>query len=202
VGLVVVEDEKEIRKELDLMNQAATTVGASPEQRQNEHIALAKAVEAAKENPRRKVVLTYESTRNGDHTPDCTSGLDPYTGVHAFEIRQRIASYSGRLWWIPLQQRPDARLEKEMVEWLKSNHAKRTPYDYEQMIGAGLDRLFAIFGPKNREDLSEMFCSEMVSAALRMAGLIPQETDASDATPIDCANYKCYAGGKVTALIQ
>jgi len=150
------------------------------------------------------VVLIYESTRNGDHTPDTTSGCDPYTGVHAFEIRQRVASYSGRLWWIPLkaEKRPDARMEAIMVDWLKKEHAKRTPYDYAQMIGAGLDRLFAVFGNKNREDLSEMFCSEMVAAALRKAYVIPQTEKVSDATPQDCANYPCFDITRIKGLIQ
>jgi len=204
VGLVVVEDEAEIRKELEIMgNKTGASAGAAkPDQKTSEQAAITKAVDASSERPRRKVVLTYESTRNGDHTPDCTSGLNPYTGVHAFEIRQRVSSYTGRLWWIPLQTKIDPKLEKAMVDWLKLNHAKRTPYDYAQMIGAGLDHLFAAFGTKNREDLSEMFCSEMVAAALRYAGAVPADTSPSDATPNDCAMFPCYHGGKVTALIQ
>jgi len=170
----------------------AGTAGATPELKEKEQQAIARAVTAIGEKPRKKVVLIYESTRNGDHTPDVTSGLDPYTGVHAFEIRQRVASYSGKLWWIPLKDKLEARGEKIMVDWLKANHAKRTPYDYSQMIGAGLDRMFSFFGTKNREDLSEMFCSEMVAAALRAAGVIPEDTKVSDATPVDCAGYACF----------
>jgi len=202
VGLVVVDDETDISKELDTMSvKTASATGSAGEQKSIEQVAIAKAVVASGETPRRKVVLTYESTRNGDHTPDTTSGVDPYTGVHSFEIRQRVASYTGRLWWIPLQQPLDARLGKNMVDWLKANHSKRTPYDYPQMIGAGLDRLFAVFGAKNREDLTEMFCSEMVAAALRIAALVPPDTVVSSTTPIDCANFKCYEGAKITGLL-
>jgi len=197
VGLVVVDDEADIRKELETMSAKA----GGTDQKTTEQMAIAKAVVASGEKPRRKVVLTYESTRNGDHTPDTTSGMDPYTGVHAFEIRQRVASYTGRLWWIPLQSVMDARLEKTMVDWLKANHVKPTPYDYPQMIEAGLDRLFAVFGAKNREDLNEMFCSEMVAAALRMASLVPQDTAVSSTTPSDCANFKCYEGAEITGLL-
>jgi len=83
--------------------------------------------------------------------------------------------------------------EKIMVDFLKENHMRRTPYDYKQMIGAGLDRLFHVFGAKNREDLTEMFCSEMVAAALVKAKVLDNDkVHVSDTTPVDCVHFPCF----------
>jgi len=136
-------------------------------------------------------LLLYESTKNGDRTPDVTSGYNNYTGVHAFEARQRITSYKGKVFYIPLRKELDKDGERVMRKWITDQHRNKTPFDYFQMFGAGFD-LFDKFGVENKQDLAELFCSEFVTASLQLAGAMPKEMNASEQTPVDVVRFPCY----------
>jgi len=143
-------------------------------------------------------ILFYESTKNGDRTPDVTSGYNNFTGVHCFEARQRVSSYSGKVYHIPLKAELPKKGERVMRRWIMEQHRKKTPFDYFQMFGAGVLKNFNLH---NEHDLAELFCSEFVTACLQLATVVPSDTiNASEQTPADVAKFDCYDPSKLVEI--
>jgi len=153
--------------------------------------------EGEDENPEERQVLIYESTKNGDNTPDVTTGYNNFVGVHGFEARQRITSYAGKIFHIPLKERLSKKGEQEMRRWIFEQHRKKTPFDYFQMFGAGVLKNFGI---GNVNDLAEMFCSEFVTACLQFGGAVDKAKNASEMTPADVSNFPCFEALKVREI--
>jgi len=142
-------------------------------------------------------ILFYESTKNGDNTPDVTTGYNNFVGVHAFEARQRITSYAGKIFHIPLKEPLNKRGEKQMRKWIMEQHRKKTPFDYFQMFGAGV---LTKVGIGNVNDLAEMFCSEFVTASLQFAEAVDERVNASEQTPANVAAFSCYDPSKLVEI--
>tara|TARA_R110002096_G_scaffold137381_1_gene290692 strand:- start:148 stop:678 length:531 start_codon:yes stop_codon:yes gene_type:complete len=128
-------------------------------------------------------VVIMESTSLND-IPDCVTG-ERIKGVQQQYLSDRLASYDGQAYWYAL----DADVEdfEPMFDWLEQVHENRTEYDTAQAIGAGID----YFVPENHECLNKLFCSELVSHALQLAGVVPDEINASEETPADVIKYPC-----------
>lgn len=111
-------------------------------------------------------------------------------GVQIHLLSNRLKFYNGQVYWHSLKK--SAPKEKEMVAWLNDRHGKRVPYDTIQAIGAGVDALDLI-ALNNEPDFSALFCSELVSKALQIGGVIPDSINPSEQTPKDVCSYNCLA---------
>lgn len=129
-------------------------------------------------------VIIMESTSLND-LPDCETG-ERIKGVQQQYLSDRLDSYNGQAYWYALDSDQDD--FRAMNAWLEEVHDNRTEYDTLQAIGAGLD----FFVPDNRECLKKLFCSELVSHALQLAGVIPDEINPSEETPKDVIDYPCF----------
>ena len=133
-------------------------------------------------------VLLIESTTE-------TEGLDATNsqlikGVQLHWLSKRIMMYDGSVWWAPLKQPlPQEGLE-EMQAWLRQTHNQQVRYDSVQVMGAGLD-LFDRWKWENRESVSALFCSELVTKALKIAGVVDSNLNASEQTPQDVMSFSC-----------
>lgn len=127
-----------------------------------------------------------------------STSLRGFNGVSVSRMSDRIDSYEGELWWLPLQD--EIRTSKfdqvKFYDFLFDKAQKRIEYDLPQAIKSAIDVLdnlpFGMHGPSyNREDFSKFFCSELVAAGLEVAGAV-DTVNASEVTPIDLCRWNIY----------
>jgi hypothetical protein len=129
-----------------------------------------------------------------------STSLNGFNGVNISRFSDRLDTYDGELWWLPLHDdiRSNRFNQKAFYDFLFNQAKERKPYDMPQAIQSALDALdklpFGIEGPAyNSEDFSKFFCSELVAAGLEMAGAVGA-VNASEVTPIDLCRWKIYQG--------
>lgn len=127
-----------------------------------------------------------------------STSLNGFNGVNISRFSDRLDSYGGELWWLPLKKeiRDDLFNQKNFFDFLFHQAKERKPYDMPQAIKSSLDVLdnlpFGTHGPGyNREDFSKFFCSELVSAGLEIAGAVGS-VNTSEVTPIDLCRWNIY----------
>ncbi|MEN8258083.1 MAG: hypothetical protein ABFS09_09520 [Thermodesulfobacteriota bacterium] len=127
-----------------------------------------------------------------------STSLNGFNGVNVSRFSDRLNTYEGELWWLPLNKKiRDSSFDKSKFFNFLFNQAKeRKPYDMPQAIKSAVDALdelpFGLHGPAyNKEDFSKFFCSELVSAGLETAGAVGS-VNASEVTPIDLCRWRIY----------
>ncbi|MGE5657793.1 MAG: hypothetical protein ACM37W_14400 [Actinomycetota bacterium] len=111
-------------------------------------------------------------------------------GVQIQWLSKRLQMYSGLAWWVALKQPLPEENLIQMQSWLRQTYNKKTPYDCTQIMGAALD-FFDRYNQENCEDLSTLFCSELVTKALQIGGAVDCKLNPSEQTPEDVINFQC-----------
>lgn len=149
------------------------------------HLAIVIETKTPSGNPQKPVHQIFESTYYGGNS-----------GVMINRLCERIASYDGNIWWLPLteQNRHTFSLnQSECMAFLRAQLHK--PYDIWQLFGSTIDATdnlpFFKYLSYNVEDLSQWFCSELIAVALRMSKLL-HSINASECTPIDICQLAIY----------
>jgi len=127
-----------------------------------------------------------------NHLIDSTSRQ----GVAISRLDDRLNEYDGEVWWLPLrQQLRDEKFDQQaFYDFLSRQAGKR--YDPWQAAGSAIDvfdQLGEHWPGNNKEDFRRFFCSELVAAGLKFAGVVPELINASEATPIDICRWNIYA---------
>ena len=127
-----------------------------------------------------------------------STSLHGFNGVNISRFSDRLDSYEGELWWLPLKEKiRQTTFDKQMFFDFLLNQAKaRKPYDMPQAIKSPIDLLdnlpLGLHGAAyNQEDFSKFFCSELVAAGLEIAGAVDC-VNASEVTPIDLCRWAIY----------
>lgn len=127
-----------------------------------------------------------------------STSLNDFNGVVISRFSDRMDSYEGEIWWLPLNDaiRETKFNQLEFYNFLFDKAQRRVRYDMPQAIKSALDALdtlpFGMHGPGyNREDFSRFFCSELVAAGLEKAGSVG-EVNTAEVTPIDLCRWKIY----------
>ena len=120
--------------------------------------------------------------------------LNGFSGVTISRLSDRLDTYDGEIWWLPIKKDIDEKMDKKkFYDFLI--HQQRKEYDMPQAVKSALDALdrVPILGraTHNQEDFSRFFCSELVAAALEVAGAI-KNINASEVTPIDMCTFALY----------
>jgi hypothetical protein len=120
--------------------------------------------------------------------------LNGFLGVITSGLDDRIESYEGNVWWLPLSDSVRRKMDLEKFQiFLLEQEGK--PYDVLQAIRSALDTQeeHPLLGrvTYNIEDFSRLFCSELVAAALEAGGAI-SHLNASEVTPIDLCRFCIY----------
>jgi hypothetical protein len=120
--------------------------------------------------------------------------LNGFSGVTISRLSDRLDTYDGEIWWLPLRKNMHEKMnKKKFYDFLI--HQERKEYDMPQAIKSALDALDRVpvvgRATHNREDFSRFFCSELVAAALEVAGTI-KSINASEVTPIDLCSFALY----------
>jgi hypothetical protein len=117
--------------------------------------------------------------------------------VRLTPILDAVAQYNGDAWWLPISDRVRNSLDKTRFHQFVLDY-QRTKFDLLGSIRAAEiiipmlhlnKRLKIIY----QEDLSKLFCSELICAAFREAGAI-QSINASEVTPADLCMFSVYSG--------
>lgn len=124
-----------------------------------------------------------------------STSLNDFSGVTISRLSDRIDTYDGMIWWLPLSQAARDRLDcKKFYDFLL--HQERKKYDTPQAIKSALDFFdeTPLIGrtTHNLEDFSKFFCSELAAAGLETGGVIGT-LNASEVTPIDLCRFNIYA---------
>ena len=138
-----------------------------------------------------------DSTRFFNQVIESTS-LNGFNGVNISRFSDRLDTYDGELWWLPLsdQIRETKFNQIEFFNFLFDKAERRVEYDVPQAITSAIDVLdelpLGMRGPGyNREDFSKFFCSELVAAGLERAGSVG-DVNTSEVTPIDLCRWNIY----------
>lgn len=111
----------------------------------------------------------------------------PRKGVQLVPLSSRLEGYGGE---IAVRQLEDVTFDIEDVKQLMELRRELAGRDYEQdkieLIKAAYD------GPlgRNAEDLSSLFCSELVAEAYQRLGLISADKPSNEYTPADFSEKK------------
>lgn len=125
-----------------------------------------------------------------------STSLNGFSGVTISRLSDRLATYDGEIWWLPLRDSIHAELDKKkFYDFLI--HQERKAYDMPQAIKSALDAFDKVpvigCATHNIEDFSRFFCSELVAAALEAGGAISR-INASEVTPVDLCSFSLYGG--------
>jgi hypothetical protein len=123
-----------------------------------------------------------------------SASLNGFSGVSVSRLSDRIATYDGEMWWLPLSDMVRKKLDlKKFYDFLI--HQDHKPYDMPQAVKSALDTFDntpILSGMTfNIEDFSKFFCSELVAAGLEAGGAI-SSVNASEVTPIDLCMFNIY----------
>jgi hypothetical protein len=123
-----------------------------------------------------------------------STSLNGFSGVSVSRLSDRLDTYDGEIWWLPLSQKISEKMDKKkFYDFLI--HQERKEYDMPQAIKSALDAFDKIpvlrNATHNVEDFSRFFCSELVAAGLEAAGAIPH-INASEVTPIDLCSFNLF----------
>ena len=127
-----------------------------------------------------------------------SASINNFNGVSVSRFSDRLNSYEGELWWLPLnkQIRETSFDRAKFFNFLFNQAKDRKPYDLPQALTSAVDVLdelpFGMNGPgHNKEDFSKFFCSELVAAGLEVAGAV-DSINASEVTPVDLCRWRIY----------
>lgn len=128
--------------------------------------------------------ISFVEASEGDMYPE-------REGVIISYFSNSIPFYKGDIWIARLDEeiRKRADIEK-MKSFLLQQVGKG--YDYHNMPKAGLDLLDRIGITRTKENWSKMFCSELVAAGLKVAGVLPENTNTGELSPIDIIRLKIF----------
>lgn len=113
-------------------------------------------------------------------------------GVIISRFSDAIPFYKGDIWIARLAPEIRARADiPAMAKFLREQVGKA--YDYDNMPKAGFDLLDRIGLTHSRENWSKMFCSELVAAGLKAAGILGPNANTSEVSPADVIKLRIYA---------
>lgn len=129
-------------------------------------------------------------------------GKKAIRGVQLHSLSEWIDAYKdqGEIWWLPLSTKLSAEGQARMQAWLKDVFKRQVPYSVSKTILAGLNQKLGLkFQPAI--NLFGLFCSELVTKALQLAGAVDPFIHPSQQSPKDVVNFPCFAGQALKSLI-
>jgi hypothetical protein len=109
-------------------------------------------------------------------------------GVQHQWLHDRLVQAKGPVWWVSLKVPLLDPQRRAMQVWLQEIEAQQTPYDFLQVARAGLN----LWGLENTPDDAALFCSELVTRALQIAGVVDGQINPAQQVPADIVEFPCF----------
>lgn len=157
------------------------------------HVAI--VLETEYQNKQGEDVLIAESTTYTT-LPDF-KGQKPLKGFQVHFLSHWLDSYKtcGQAWCFPLQQKLSYDRIAQMQSWLWHLDRNHTPFAVRKSVGAWLAQN-KYFDTQTNIKLSQtsasFFCSELVTKALQVAGIIDLKLNPATQTPGDLMSIPCF----------
>jgi hypothetical protein len=129
------------------------------------------------------------------------------TGKHIHGVQfqwlfDRLTHHPGKVWWTPLKTPLSLTHIAQLQLWLQTIESQEIPYDFIQAIGAGINQI-EHFNVNKTPDYSALFCSELVTRALQIAGAIDDTLNPSQQTAADVMQFPCFQAPRlIQKMIQ
>lgn len=127
---------------------------------------------AAVDRPGERVEIIESTTLNGKQ------------GVQRGYLSERIESYDGSIWWLPLRHNPEP---DHFISAMAECEGRK--YDF------GLIRHFALDSLKlfaQREDISKLICSELIAYGYKECRVLPSWINSSTIRPVDLIRFSLW----------
>ncbi len=114
-----------------------------------------------------------------------------FCGVNVSRFSDRLQAYPGEIYWLPLRDDIPFNANR-FFRFLFDKADNKHQWDALQALKSGFDffddSTLLGFLTGNEEDMSKIYCSELVAAGLEAAGTIPN-VNCSEVTPIDLCRW-------------
>jgi uncharacterized protein YbaR (Trm112 family) len=128
---------------------------------------------------------------DGDHFGD-----ESIYGIVINLMKDRMKDYAGDvIWHCPLKNALQPDQQKKVIDFVLKCKKEKAKYDISQGV-----KMMMNF--KTREDAKSVFCSELVSFALKEAGVVPATLNCSLQNPFMVSKFDCYLGEHPTTVLR
>ncbi|MGI0490654.1 hypothetical protein ACN4EG_02480 [Alkalinema pantanalense CENA528] len=155
---------------------------------QSDHVHVAIVFSVDRTNDEGDNILIAESHIDTS-LPSVGTGQQNF-GAQLQWLSHRIAASQTPARWAALHPPLTESEILHLQSWLWEIEQQKIPYDFVQAIGAGMDVMDEICGG-NVQDLSALFCSELVTYALQRVHRIDASINPSEQTPADVMQFPC-----------
>lgn len=149
------------------------------------HVAIVLSIEPDRED--HTCVLLAESHIDMSLPSVGTGSCLP--GVQVQWLEERLKNMKQPVRWAALHPPLNAAETVKLQSWLWEIEQNKIGYDFIQAIGAGIGGV--VSEKVNQTDLSALFCSELVTQALKIVGRVFPEVNPSKTTPVDVMALPC-----------
>ncbi|MDY6783614.1 MAG: hypothetical protein SW833_13910 [Cyanobacteriota bacterium] len=114
-------------------------------------------------------------------------------GVQIHNLENWLSAYQscGKAWCIPLKEPLSSEATGRMQKWLWNLYEHQVSYSCGKAIGSWL-KINQYFVHSERQSINRMFCSELVTQALQIAGAIDKSILACQQTPHEVSVLPCF----------
>jgi hypothetical protein len=128
----------------------------------------------------------------------CQAGMQ----IHWLSAWLEIYQAAGQAWWFPLKDPLTQDKTSKLQSWLWSLYDSQVPFSCPKSVGAWFARSkYRATEPKSSRTIpqdssanyaSGLFCSELVTEALRVTGVVHSQLNPACHTPKDVAQFDCF----------
>ncbi|NEO19600.1 MULTISPECIES: hypothetical protein [unclassified Moorena] len=115
----------------------------------------------------------------------------PGVQIHYLENWLNAYRNYGQAWWVPLAKPLSSEGIDKMQNWLWNLHERQVRYSCWKSIGAWL-KVNRYLVPSDSQNIQRIFCSELVTQALQIAGSIDESVLACQQTPKEAVTFGCF----------
>ncbi|NEN99165.1 MAG: hypothetical protein F6K50_27890, partial [Moorea sp. SIO3I7] len=115
----------------------------------------------------------------------------PGVQIHYLENWLNAYRNYGQAWWVPLAKPLSSEGIDKMQNWLWNLHERQVRYSCWKSIGAWL-KVNRYLVPSDSQNIQRIFCSELVTQALQIAGSIDGSVLACQQTPKEAVTFGCF----------
>ena len=139
---------------------------------------------------------TYTTVPNFNQQ-ECVEGVQVHWLSHWIDVYKDC----GRAWLFPLQEKPSPDRIAQMQAWLWHLYRSQTPFSCRKSVTAWFPQNQYINEEKKKKlppkESVGLFCSELVTEALQIAGIIDPALNSATQTPKDVMNLGCFGTPKL-----